>query len=78
MQCTPSIQCQPKYERLAAGVISIYAVDPQSHTIGLCSGEPAPSCTAVTAACSLSSRKQRGVSSSRLLLLSGHLLNRWS
>ena len=46
MQCTPSIVCEPKYEHLAAGVISIYAVDPQSHTIGLCSGESAPPCTA--------------------------------
>ncbi|CAK0735575.1 hypothetical protein CVIRNUC_000603 [Coccomyxa viridis] len=38
MQCTPSIVCEPRYEHLAAGVVSIYAVDPQSHTIGLCSG----------------------------------------
>ena len=47
MQCTPSIECQPKYEHLAAGVVSIYAVDPQTHTIGLCSGEHALPCTAV-------------------------------
>ena len=46
MQCTPSIVCEPRYEHLAAGVVSIYAVDPQSHTIGLCSGESAPPCTA--------------------------------
>ena len=46
MQCTPSIVCEPKYEHLAAGVISIYAIDPQSHTIGLCSGESEKLCTA--------------------------------
>jgi hypothetical protein len=39
MQCTPSIECQPQYEHLASGVVSIYAVDPKSKTIGLCSGK---------------------------------------
>lgn len=38
MQCTPSIECQPQYEHLAAAVVAIYAVDPESHTVSLCSG----------------------------------------
>ena len=38
MQCTPSIECEPQYEHLAAGVVAIYAVDPRSRTVSLCSG----------------------------------------
>ena len=62
MQCTPSIVCEPKYEHLAAGVISIYAVDPQSRTVGLCSGEPAAPCTAAVAACHLGDYQQHHAS----------------
>ncbi len=40
MQCTPSIECQPQYEHLAAGVVAIYAVDPRARTVSLCSGAP--------------------------------------
>lgn len=36
--CTPSVECDPQYGTLAAGVVSIYAVDPTSRTVGLCSG----------------------------------------
>ncbi|CAL8467108.1 g6644 [Coccomyxa elongata] len=36
--CTPSLECAPQYAKLGAGVVDIYAVDPASRTIGLCSG----------------------------------------
>lgn len=36
--CTPSIECEPQYTQLADGVVAIYAVDPTSRTVGLCSG----------------------------------------
>ena len=42
MRCTPSIECQPQYEHLAAGVVAVYAVDPRSHTVSLCSGVRLP------------------------------------
>ncbi|EIE26769.1 hypothetical protein COCSUDRAFT_59280 [Coccomyxa subellipsoidea C-169] len=34
--CTPSVECGPQYKSLAAGVVTIYAVDPMSKTVGLC------------------------------------------
>ncbi|BDA50484.1 probable lysyl endopeptidase [Coccomyxa sp. Obi] len=36
--CTPSIECMPQYAHLADGIVAIYAVDPTSRTVGLCTG----------------------------------------
>ncbi|BDA40579.1 probable protease 1 at N-terminal half [Coccomyxa sp. Obi] len=36
--CTPSLECAPQYAKLGAGVVAIYAVDPTSKSVGLCSG----------------------------------------
>ena len=44
MRCTPSIECEPQYKHLAAGVVAVYAVDPDSHTVSLCSGVCIPVC----------------------------------
>lgn len=45
--CTPSIECEPQYAHLADGIVAIYAVDPTSKTVGLCTGEKTISCPAL-------------------------------
>ena len=45
--CTPSIECEPQYAHLADGIVAIYAVDPTSKTVGLCTGEISFSCRAL-------------------------------
>lgn len=46
--CTPSIECEPQYAHLADGVVAIYAVDPTSKTVGLCTGDNTVSCQALS------------------------------
>lgn len=38
--CTQSIECDPSWEEVARGVVSVYAINTRIKALGLCTGVP--------------------------------------